>query len=158
MPSLLDPADSSVLELCFSRLRPDTPARWGKFTAPQMLSHSIQSLGMMTGEIAMAPGGNAPLMRRWPLKHLLIHLLPFPKGLPTSPELLARDSVDTGAPSEIWEGELETLSAALHLVVERGVAGAPWPDHVAMGPMTGEQWGVFQYRHLNHHLRQFGLV
>jgi hypothetical protein len=157
MPSLLDPADSSALEMRFSRLRPDTAARWGKFTAPQMLSHAIQSLGMMSGELTMAPAGDSWLLRRWPLKHLLIHFLPFPKGLPTSPELLARESVGTQTPAERWEGEIETIRAALRAVVARGAAGTPWPDHVAMGPMTGRQWGVFQYRHLDHHLRQFGI-
>jgi hypothetical protein len=157
MPSLLEPETSAAVERRFSRLRPDTPARWGKFTAPEMLSHAVQSLGAMTGEVEMAPDDGSWLLRRWPMKHLLLHVIPFPKGLPTSPELLARASVDEQAAPEVWEHELEVVRALLREVVARGASGASWPDHVAFGPLTGRQWGTFQYRHLDHHLRQFGV-
>ncbi|CAN5706523.1 hypothetical protein BH23GEM6_BH23GEM6_11320 [soil metagenome] len=157
MPTLLNHEDSAALERRFSQLQSDTPARWGKFTAPQMLSHVIQSLGMMAGSVEMTSGPGPWVVRNWPLKHLLIYVLPFPKGLPTSPELLARASLPVESAQETWPSELDALRQALEPLVMRGDRGTKWPDHVAFGPMSGRQWGVLQYRHLDHHLRQFGL-
>ena len=32
-----------------------------------------------------------------------------------------------------------------------------WNPHPAFGYFTREQWGQMQYKHLDHHLRQFGV-
>ena len=32
-----------------------------------------------------------------------------------------------------------------------------WQAHPAFGPMTKEQWGKMQYKHLDHHFRQYGV-
>lgn len=32
-----------------------------------------------------------------------------------------------------------------------------WDPHPAFGSFTPEQWGQMQYKHLDHHLRQFGV-
>jgi hypothetical protein len=49
--------------------------------------------------------------------------------------------------------------AALEALVARFIARDPsgtWPEHPLFGPLTGLEWGVFSYRHFDHHLRQFG--
>ena len=91
---------------------------------------------------------NAPI-RFPPLKQLIIYWLPWPKGVPTAPELLARP------PSE-WQGELVTLRDELAALVKRGRSG-PFVPHPAFGRLTPRAWGVLVYRHLDHHLRQFGV-
>jgi hypothetical protein len=157
MANLLEQHDSAALGRRFSELRPATPARWGRFTAPQMLSHVIQSLEMMAGTVELVSIRTPWVVRNWPLKQLLIYVLPFPKGLPTSPELLARAALPVEAAADTWSGEVDVLRQALDSLVARGQEGAQWPDHVAFGPLSGRQWGVLQYRHLDHHLRQFGV-
>src|SRR5690242_8012845 len=75
------------------QLTPAATAQWGKFTATKMLAHLNDALRMASGELPVAPK-NMPL-RYWPIKQLVIYVLPFPKGAPTAPELLARgDAVD----------------------------------------------------------------
>ena len=32
-----------------------------------------------------------------------------------------------------------------------------WEPHPAFGYFTAQQWGQMQYKHLDHHLRQFGV-
>jgi hypothetical protein len=157
MPSLLDPASRESLSRRVSALRPDAPAKWGRFTAPQMLAHLVQSLRMTTGELAIAPSPVPWLLSHWPLKHLLIYVLPFPKGMSTFPELLARQGANGAGPvaEEGWSDEQEAFRTALEAIAARDADGA-WPDHGAFGALTGREWGVLQYRHLDHHLRQFG--
>ena len=138
-------------------LRPETGARWGRFTAPQMLAHAIQSLRMMTGELAV-PVERVPwVVRHAPLRQLLIYVLPFPKGLPTSAALLSRPAAEPSVISAaVWAAEQRELARVLEAIGARAAEGG-WPEHPAFGPMDGRDWGVLQYRHIDHHLRQFGL-
>jgi len=150
MASLLQPSDRAALTARLQRLRPDTPGQWGRLTAPGMVAHVTSSLRMMTGDLPVVPAPTPWLVRHAPVRHLLIYALPFPKGLPTSPELLP-------APEQReWADALRAFDAALNTIGTRPSAG-PWPHHPAFGAMSGREWGVLQYRHLSHHFRQFGV-
>ena len=137
-------------------LRPGTPARWGKFDAPRMLAHIIQSVGMMTGDVTVADAPTPWVMRHAPLKQLLIYVLPFPKGLPTAPELLARTAVSDGVSATDWSNELHSFERALARIPEVARTGR-WPAHPAFGPLSGHESAALQRRHLEHHFRQFGV-
>ncbi|NIP78404.1 MAG: hypothetical protein GWM90_04055, partial [Gemmatimonadetes bacterium] len=52
--------------------------------------------------------------------------------------------------------DLAALRAALdrYAADPAGVAGNV---HAAFGPLSRKEWGVWGYRHTDHHLRQFGL-
>ena len=130
-----------------NRLEPGTPAKWGKFTAPRMVCHLSDSLRMAIGDLDVA-SKNLPV-RFFPLKQLLIYMVPMAKGLPTAPELIARTT-------DAWAGELEEF-ATLLATFARHPQSAPWPDHPAFGRMSRNDWGVLVYRHSDHHLRQFGV-
>lgn len=155
MQSLLKAESRDALWRRASTLRPDTPARWGRFTAPQMLAHLIQSLRMTTGDLPIPPEPAPWVLSHAPLKHLLIYVLPFPKGMSTFPELLARPAAEPGDLSHTaWLDEQQAFKAALDAVGVMDPRGE-WPVHGAFGPLTGREWGVLQHRHLSHHLRQF---
>ena len=157
MESLLQPESRDAVRRRAARLEPTTPARWGRFTAPRMLGHVIQSLRMMTGELAVPVAPVPWVVRRTPVRQLLIYVLPLPRGLPTSPELLTRPATEPAAhTSATWAAERAELERTLDMIGARS-ADARWPIHPAFGPLTGRAWGVQQYRHLDHHFRQFGV-
>ena len=129
------------------RLTPGSLPRWGKFTSLRMLAHVNDALRMPLGEVTPAPK-QLPL-RHFPLKQLIIYLLPFPKGVPTAPELLARGD---GA---VWAEELKSFSELVGRLASASGA-LVWPPHPAFGSMTNRDWGVLAYRHASHHFTQFG--
>ena len=142
--------DSVARERLISRLaslRPDTPAKWGKFTAPRMLAHVTDWMRMAAGEITAKP--RPGILRLGPVRHLAIYYLPFPKGVPTAPELLSR------APEE-WSAECGVLRSYLEQFEKRHRA-IGFPEHPAFGNLSPEAWGVLGYRHTDHHFRQFGI-
>jgi hypothetical protein len=147
MKTVWNDADYRELSARLERLTPDAPARWGKFTAPQMVCHLVDALKMASGELPVRPK-KMPL-RYTPVKQLVIYWLPFPKGAPTAPELLAR------VPTE-WHGELQALKRELETFIERGPAG-PFVPHPAFGSLSPRAWGVLVYRHTDHHFKQFGV-
>jgi hypothetical protein len=127
-------------------LRPDTPARWGRFTAIQMLAHLAESVRMALGDLDVVPI-RLPI-RYPPLKQIVIYCLPFPRNAPTSPELLARRPADF---------ELERNAAGSLLERLASPPDGPRPAHPLFGRLSEQAWGVLIYRHYDHHLRQFGV-
>ena len=147
MKSVWNDAAYRELRGRLDRLVPTASAQWGKFTAPQMVCHLTDSLKMASGELPV-PSKNLPI-RFTPIKQLIIYWAPFPKGAPTAPKLLERKPA-------AWEGEVESLRRELDALVKRGPAG-PFVPHPAFGKLTSKAWGVLVYRHMDHHLRQFGV-
>ena len=130
------------------RLTPAASAQWGKFNSTEMLAHLNDAMRMALGDLHVK-SKKMPL-RYPPLKQLIIYALPFPKGAPTAPELLARCS---GA-------QFAEERAAFHALADRLAAKSPreaWPEHPAFGRLTHQAWGVLSFRHTDHHLKQFGV-
>ncbi len=128
-------------------LTPQAKPRWGQMTAPAMLAHLIESCRMALGELPVAPR-KLPL-RYFPINWLVIHWLPFPKNAPTAPELKTR------VPGE-WEADIQALVGLMRRVGQRG-PHERWPPHSAFGDISGRDWGVLVYRHVDHHFQQFGI-
>jgi Protein of unknown function (DUF1569) len=147
MKTAWNAADRRELQDRMSALRPDARGQWGSMTAPQMVCHLVESFRMAAGELPVAPKKSPA--RFTPLKQLVIYWLPFPKGVPTAPELLERRP-------GTWETDTLEMRSLLDVLATRDPAGR-WPDHPLFGRMTGPAWGVLIYRHVDHHLRQFGV-
>jgi hypothetical protein len=129
------------------KLSPTARAQWGKMSAPQMVCHLSESLKMTLGDLPCAPKGGA--LRYTPLKQFIIYVAPWPKGVPTAPELMAR------VPAS-WPNDITDLNVLLERLAARN--GAPsWPEHPAFGKLSQRAWGRLVYRHMDHHLRQFGV-
>ena len=148
MRTFWDAATREEILRRLDKLNADAKPQWGKFNAAQMLAHLNDAMRMATGELRTAP--KATPLRRWPIKQLVVYVAPWPKGAPTAPELLAR--CDTASFAD------ETT--AFRQMAQR-VAAKPatdqWPEHPAFGALTHRAWGVLEYRHTDHHLRQFGV-
>jgi hypothetical protein len=145
--TVFDPAAREELWARMQRVTADSRPTWGKMNAPQMVAHLIAALQMGLGELEVAPK-RSPLAHRF-MRWLVIYKLPFPRGTPTAPELVAPPSGD-------WQAAL----GRFHELLERTGTRAPaddWPRHPVFGAMPGTQWGNLSYRHIDHHLRQFGV-
>jgi hypothetical protein len=145
MSTAWDPAARAELVRRAALLTPSHTARWGKFSVAAMVAHLNDATRMALGELTVNSKGPG-LLRLAPVRHLVIHRLPFPRSAPTAVELLARSST----------ADLATEQQAFALLVERlGAAASLSASHPAFGPMTRHDWGVLAYRHIDHHLRQF---
>jgi hypothetical protein len=144
--TLLDESVLRHMQERLARLTPLSPGRWGKMSVAQMLHHIGGGLQMAMGDLAI-PRRRSPL-RLFPVKQLIIFVLPFPKGAPTAPLLVAKDDFD-------FDRERRNVNDLLDSFGKRDLVA--WPDHPAFGPLNREQWGVMVWKHLDHHLRQFGV-
>lgn len=147
MESLWKESSRQKLSKRLDRLTPDTPAQWGKMNASQMLAHLSDAMKMAIGDLPVT-------MRKTPLrhpgiKHLIIYGPPFPKGAPTAPELLTRETTD-------WNGETAELRRLIDSFAAQP-ATKTLPLHPAFGKMNRRLWGALTYKHIDHHFRQFGI-
>jgi len=129
------------------RLSPDAAPLWGSMTPHRMLAHLADWMLMASGDIKTAPVKH--LLRHPPFKQLAIYWLPFPRGVMTSPELLARKPA-------AWDVERAAIRERVQ-AYEKLDPKAKWPEHPVFGRMSARAWCVFAYRHMDHHLRQFGV-
>jgi hypothetical protein len=112
-----------------------------------MVTHLCRSARMGLGELAVEPK-HRKAFEVFPLKHLLLYALPFPRGAPTAPELLAPEP---GA----FEAERRSLLELLERTGTGPVEGQG-PVHPLFGPLSRREWGVVLNKHISHHLSQFG--
>ncbi len=144
--TLLDPEVEREMLSRLDRLAPTAKAHWGRMSVTQMLRHIAGGLRMATGDMAI-PRRPGPL-RLFPIKQLVIFVLPFPHNAPTSPALVCRDEFD-------FDAEQAAVRDLISSFAKRDLPS--WPEHPAFGPLNRDQWGVMVWKHLDHHLRQFGV-
>ena len=147
MGSILNENDRSAIVNRMRSLSESSTGRWGSMDVTAMLKHLRLSAQMTVGELSV-PSANKRVFQVFPLKHLILYVLPFPKGAPTAPEL--KPGV-----AESFEEERATLLDLLERI-GTGPGDGAWPAHPLFGPLTWREWGVVTYKHADHHLRQFG--
>ena len=146
MPSLLDERDREAMLRRLALLTPSSERRWGNFSVGAMLCHLCESARMALGELPVK-SKNKRAFQTFPLKHLALYVVPFPKGAPTARELLA------GQPGD-FEADRMRLLALLQKLAS-GKKEGPGPAHPLFGPLSRQEWGTLGYKHTDHHLRQF---
>lgn len=147
MKSIFENDSHAELLARMEKLTASTPAEWGKMKVDQMLSHCSVPLEGATGKREMKKEGN--FLIRLLFKRSLYNDTPYRKNLPTAKSFL-------DPPSAGFDTEKQRLLALINTVHTKG-ATHTWPEHPAFGAFTGEQWGKSFYKHLDHHLRQFGV-
>jgi len=148
MHSILNKDDRSAILHRLRSLSVSSTGRWGSMDVLAMLQHLRLSAQMTLGELQV-PSANKRAFQVFPLKHLILYVLPFPKGAPTAPELKPN----------VAAASLEEVRAVLLELLERigtGPNEGAGPAHPLFGRMTWREWGVVTYKHADHHLKQFG--
>lgn len=146
--SLFDPAGLAAMLARLARLRADSPRQWGKMSIGQMLAHCQQPLRVALGELPLKRSLLGILFGRWAKKKLLSPA-PWSQGMPTAPEFKITDARD-------FAKEKQALVALVQRFGKSGPAGLTKHPHPFFGPLSVDEWQALQWRHLDHHLRQFG--
>ncbi len=147
MGSILNETDRAAITSRVRSLSSSSTRRWGTLDVTRMLKHLHLSALMALGEMEV-PSANKRVFQVFPFKHLLLYVVPFPKGAPTAPRL----KPDAAASIE------EERTALLELIERLGTGprDGAGPNHPLFGPLTWREWGVVTYKHADHHLKQFG--
>jgi hypothetical protein len=134
------------------QLRPDSPRRWGRMTAHQMVCHLSDCFRMTTGEKRVSDATG--VFQRTVVKWIALYIpAPWPAGILTRPEI---DQHVGGTSPVDFSADVAELEALTELFIARD-PDSNWPPHPIFGRMSRTAWLRWGYRHMDHHLRQFGV-
>ena len=144
---LHDPAVRDSIRGRVQRLTSDATRAWGKMSVDQMLWH----VNMALKNALEQP---LPTEQRFPVPKAVLRFLvlnlPWTKGAPTGPDLVAVDRYD-------FEAERQRCLQLIDEFTNRKLDETDWVESSSFGEMTGRQWSRFQAKHLDHHLKQFSV-
>ena len=139
--------DEVILRLGY--VRPDSPRQWGKMTPHEMLCHLSDSFLAVLGEREAA--SIETWLSRTVVKYVALHTsLPWPHGAKTLPEV---DPTRDGTKPLEFERDRAAVVELVRRFVGPDVRCRP---HPFFGTMTRDEWLLWGYGHVDHHLRQFG--
>jgi Protein of unknown function (DUF1569) len=149
MKNLFDPTAVDEIRTRLATLEPRNERQWGKMTAAQAMAHCAAAFDVASGNMLPPrafPGRIiGPMIKRLVLRNDD----PIRRNSPTMKELIIEDERDLGQ-------ERERLRVLIDRFAAAGPKGCTAHPHSFFGRLTPEEWAVLMYKHLDHHLRQFG--
>ena len=150
MKSLFDAETLSEINVRIGKLDNNTTPSWGKMNVGQMVKHCQIPFGVFNGTVKMETKvGFFKKIIFSMMKPLMYNDKPWKKNVPTGKEFIIKGEVD-------FANERETLLGLVHDFHKRKNQ-SKWPKHPVFGQFTADQYGKMNYKHLDHHLSQFGV-
>lgn len=149
MKNLFDKAAYGEITGRLSSLSAESRRKWGKMEVGQMLAHCRQAFKVPLSQ--KSPPGIYPFaLFGWLMKSKLYNDAPWGQGLPTAPSFKITDERN-------FEKEKAALSEMITRFHQSDPSAIAKIVHPVFGKLTGAQWGMAMYKHLDHHLKQFGV-
>jgi hypothetical protein len=121
---------------------------WGKMNASQMLAHCAIHLQVALGDSQLNRTFLGWIFGRT-VKKKMINKEPFKKNLPSVPRFIIKDQRN-------FEIEKQQLQSLIRRFESADSVAMAENSHPFFGKMSAEEWSLLSYKHLDHHLRQFG--
>jgi len=149
MKTLFDKQTHDEVQERLGKLAPTSERLWGKMSPSQMMEHTARAMEMATCKTPMEQAFLGKLIG-WAFKGGFLGERPMPKNVPTGPDFIIKDDPN-------FEATRERLKEVMNKFYGLGEIGTEGKVHRFFGTLTGKQWGETQYKHVDHHLRQFGV-
>ena len=149
MRSLFVPADRDELLTRLMALQPDSTRLWGKMNSAQMLCHCAIALETGTGDRPMRQKLIGKVLMPF-FRSAILGEQPFRRNSPTDPSFVVADEREFAA-------ERDRLVGLVGRFAGNGAEHAGRQTHAFFGKLSGQEWGELMHKHIDHHLRQFGV-
>jgi hypothetical protein len=150
MKNIFDPPVTTELIQRINRLKPETPGLWGKMKVDQMLAHCCVAYEMAFTDKHPRPSWLIRLLLKTFVKKGVVNETPYPKNIRTAPAFVIPDRKN-------FEEEKARLIGYLGHTLSLGREHFEGKESLSFGKMTATEWNNQFYKHLDHHLTQFGV-
>lgn len=149
MNSIFDKTANESMIARINLLHSETQAVWGKMTVDQMLRHCALAIDVAFGKQDLKINFLMKLLGKF-LKKKVFYGGDMRKNTPTAKEFMVLERYD-------FEEVKSELVARFSRFATEGKAAIQLMDHPFWGKMNYEDWDALMWKHLDHHLKQFGV-
>lgn len=150
LPNIFTKQVTDELIQRISNLRPDTQPLWGKMNAAQMLAHCSVTYEMVYDNIHPKPNAFMKFILKSLIKNKVTGEVPYPHSSKTAPQFIMTGMKD-------FEKEKQRLISYLIKTQELGENHFDNKISNSFGVLNKTEWNNMFYKHLDHHLKQFGV-
>ncbi|QEC43353.1 DUF1569 domain-containing protein [Pseudobacter ginsenosidimutans] len=151
MKNIFQHAVSEEIIQRINQLTPDSQRQWGKMSVDQMLAHcNVPYAYTFHPENFKKPGGFTKFILRTFVKKAVVSETPYKKNGRTAPEFIINGGRD-------FQKEKTKLIENIRKAQELGQQYFDGKENISFGKMTATEWNNMFYKHLDHHLSQFGV-
>lgn len=133
-----------------NRLESDATPLWGTMNVAQMLAHCNVSYELVYEDGFPKPGTFKKLLLTWFVKQAVVSEKPYKKNGPTAPEFIIKEVKD-------FYVEKQRLINYIIKTQELGENYFEGKQSHSFGRLKAVEWNNMFYKHLDHHLTQFGI-
>ncbi|MGA8762817.1 MAG: DUF1569 domain-containing protein [Candidatus Sulfotelmatobacter sp.] len=149
MKNLFQPDAVNEIVSRIDKLKPTTQHEWGKMDVAQMMAHCSATLDVASGRVVLPRLLIGRILGPF-VRSAFTNDKPFSKNGPTDKNFVIADNRD-------FAREQEQLKDRIRNFHQGGAARCTKHPHSFFGPLTAQEWATGMYKHLDHHLRQFGV-
>jgi hypothetical protein len=150
MKNIFDKTVSDKIIERIAVLNPNSEPKWGKMIVAQMLAHCSVTYEMVYTDKHPKPNAFMKFMLINFVKHTVVGEKPYPKNGRTAPQFLITNKRD-------FEKERKTLIEYIKKTQNLGENHFNNKESHSFGKLNINQWNNMFYKHLHHHLNQFGV-
>lgn len=150
MANVFNPADVEVLIARINKLTPLSTSLWGKMAVGQMLAHCNVSYELVYTDKHPKPNAFVKFILKTFIKGQVVGPKPYKQNGQTAPAFIIKDDKD-------FEAEKARLIAYLNQTMQLGEGYFDGKESHSFGALNVAEWNTMFYKHLDHHLRQFGV-
>ena len=148
MKNLFEPSSTTEIRSRIESLRPDSGRHWGTMNVAQMLAHCSAWMEMAAG-LKSPPRSFIGRVVGKMAKKSVLGEEPIRRNMPTEKSLIVQDERNFAAEQRRLLDWVDRFSTG-------GPRQCTTHPHCFFGSMTPIEWAVMGYKHIDHHLRQFG--
>ena len=127
-----------------------TNAKWGKMNVGQMLAHCNVTYEMVYTDKYAKPNAFVKFILKNLVKNKVVSDKPFSKNGKTAPQFVITDARE-------FDTEKKRLVDYINQTQKLGEKHFNGLESYSFGELTAQEWNNMFYKHLNHHLSQFGV-
>jgi hypothetical protein len=150
LPNIFNKDISENIIQRINQLKPGTQAQWGKMDVAQMLAHCNVAYEMVYEDKHPKPNFLMKILLKSFIKQTVTGEKPYKRNSQTAPAFVVKDPKD-------FEKEKKRLVSYIHKTQQLGEAHFDNKDSHSFGKLSITEWNNMFYKHLDHHLHQFGV-